>query len=383
MRAIFGLLVAGMTLSGCAELNSIQYQFDNWSGASNVSTIDAKQRVVLTNTAARRDDKSHAFQVCVEQSPDTFSVFASSGSLSVETKEALAKAAVAVAESGASLAFRTQLTQAQSNLLYSICALSAAGALSDRAVRSEIRRFQNTLLAALAIEQVTSPYRGPITTTLTGDAAAEAGRNVEEAQAKLDAATKQRDAAKTAVADKEAALAKPGADVPTATKAVEDAKKALAEAEAKVALAEEILKASRNSLSAVAKGQSGGTTNIMTGNGSGVSSDVANAVSDIVDSALNRGVILDNCSEILFEAPEARDVNNAYILPYDSRVVELCREAVRTYMTAYAEREAAYAECIRKDGVCSAGGAPPTPAAGRRVASPPPPAPLAEPGPQK
>ncbi|MCF4166868.1 hypothetical protein L2U69_14540 [Zavarzinia compransoris] len=344
MREFLVLAAAALGLGACAEWSTVQYKFDNWTNEPYVATIDAKQRVIVAVPGEKRITENADgeavtrtdYQVCVEQSPDVFSFLSASGSLSVETKEAVAKAVAALAESGGSMAFRTQLTQAQSNLLYNICALAAGGRLSDRAARAELRRFQNTLLAALAIEQMTSPNRGPIASLVGGTSAANLGEGVEAARKKLDAATatltdlqaKERDAKAAAEKDPPPAGAKEDYDA---------AKAATKKAEGDVETATKVLEAAEHVLSATASGTVGGTMIIDTGNGNGVNQHVAAAVVQVVDTALNRGVLIDNCVEYLFEG-------NAKESP---AIFEECSKVFAAYTNAYVARQDAITQMIQ------------------------------------
>lgn len=341
MHKFLVMAVAALGLSACAEWDTVQYTFDNWADKPNVSTIDAKQRVIVTVPGREHTTKSADgqeiirtdYQVCVEQSPDVFSFLSASGSLSVETKEAVAKAVAAVAESGGTMAFRTQLTQAQSNLLYNICALSAGGRLSDRAVRAELRRFQNTMLAALAIEQMTSPNRGPITSLVGGTSAASLGEGVEAAQQKVQALEKK-------VTDLQASAdkLKPADNATTEAQEKYDAAlKDVKQAQGDLETAKLELKAAEHALAAAASGTVGGTVVIDTSTGNGVNKEVAAAVVQVVDAALNRGVLIDNCVEYLFEG-------NANT---DSQMFAECHKVFSAYTSAYESRQAAITQLIQ------------------------------------
>lgn len=352
---IFSVLVAAVAISGCAELNSIQYTFDGGSGEPYVATIDAKQRVIaVAPQVVRRTTydaqgqptsftETEVMQVCAEQSPDVFSMFSSFTSLSGEYEAAAIKFATALVESGGSLAMRTQLTQAQANFLYNLCALSAAQKLPDAAVRAEMRRFQQTLLAALAIEQVTAPYRTAPQITVSGESAATQAAGAEEAAAQLAAKEEALEKAKTAQANAEKALNEPadGADMVALENEVTKQREAVKKATADRDLAKLQLDAIKGSLSAFARGDADvGAVSVKAGS---TSDHVATIVKGILEAALNRGALLDNCQEFLYEG----GMNSANPL-YQSKIVDQCINAMNKYAEASTKAIEANADVYRK-----------------------------------
>lgn len=313
MRLIM-IIASAAAISGCAELNSIQYTFDTDKGEPYVATIDAKQRVIVASPQTVRRTtydasgkptsftETEVMQVCAEQSPDVFSMFSSSTSLSGEYQEAAIKFATALVESGGSMAMRTQLTQLQSNFLYNLCALSAAEKLSDAAVRAEMRRFQQTLLATLAIEQVTTPYRSAPQITVSGQSASSLADGAKAAAAELDAAEKT-------LKDAEAALtaAETARDTAITNNTLTDALEAEVAKKQKEKdkasddrdRADLKLKAIDGQLSAYASGRAEtGTVNVSP---ESANKEVAAIVKEILEVTLNRGALLDNCQEFLYE----------------------------------------------------------------------------------
>ncbi len=350
IAGICGLLI----VNGCAEFNSIQASFEG--DRDRVATIDAKQRVISINP-----DGKGGIEVCVEQSPDAFSVFSGSASLSAEAQAEFAAAlAAAYSESGSSLAFRTQVTQAQTNLLYTLCQLRSNGALSNQAVRAEIRRFQHTVLGLLAIEQLTSPYRQSPAQQILTTSNASAGQEV--------------DARQQEVADKQEAVKTKEGELKAAEKAVADAgdnatgeqrtavetKKAeLASAEKDLEIAREKLRAARLAVTATAGGQLG-TINVFAPPENGtISKEVAQAVVQSLDIVLTRGVLVDSCVEaVLEQGREPLPASTAGTTLQQDLVNSECLKVFATYVAAYAANEAsrneltnARADFVRQIGI--------------------------------
>ncbi|WP_439550868.1 hypothetical protein [Falsiroseomonas sp.] len=241
MRGATILPLALTFLSGCANLNSI-YRAEDMAGrdgtVARTTLIDTEQRAI--NTILRRefvtrpDGNLHLDRnnqpvreayatICAEKSPDTFS--AQSGSLSggLELPRATGTIAAALAESAASIALRTQLTQAQAELLYRICEAYANRAISGFEVHRQLRRFQNTMVALLAIEQLTGAVQVQ-NVALTTAASATTDRAVIAAQRNLDAA-------RVATQRAEEAVTKAAEDQAGAAAAADQAAAAVAQAE--------------------------------------------------------------------------------------------------------------------------------------------------------
>lgn len=340
----FGLALSLSTVAACsAEWNSVQHEFA--ATTNKVATIDAKQRVV-----AMQENQKKLLSVCVEQSPDVFSFLSSSTSMSAETKKLVASLAAAAAESGGSLAFRTQVTQAQANLLYTVCQLHAAGGLSDRAVRAELRRFQQTLMGILAIEQLTAPTRQMAAQQVLTTSNASVGKDVEVAQAKVDAAKKAVDDAETAVkaaqgeVDKTtpAAGASPSEEHKKALRTKDEKDTALAKAKDDLDIAQKQLQAARLALTASASGAQQSVINVYTSPGGSVSDKVAESVVRIAETTLHRGTVIDSCIERILEE-DAKDISDTAWM--------ICDNAFKTYIQTYAASNAAYDEAMKADSV--------------------------------
>lgn len=358
------LLAISLSSVGCANFNSIHRQFD--TQRQKIVAIDAKQRVVTVNRNNTRSvDETGSFsdhtqavapatgarltEICVEQSPDVFSFLSSSGSLSVEAKAAAVALAMAMAESGGSMGFRTQVTQAQSNLLYALCQFHANGVVSDKVVRTELRRFQNTLLGALAIEQLTSPRSAAPTPKPVESSDTKAGvAAITKALEELSASEKQLRASRDALKLEEEKLAK----TPKEPKEAYDAQQAkVGEATKDVGTKEEAVKAKRTAVDAAtvaaakpaeAKPDAEKQAAIT------MDSGVPGAVVASLEIVLNRGVLIDNCVEYMFEdTPTTR----RWSYPGDTKsgdpLYGLCARTIETYLRVW-EKNAALLAPNRK-----------------------------------
>ena len=170
---IFGLV-------GCsANYNSIFRTAEN--DKPQTILIDAKQRAIISNKLKEQ------LVICAEKSPDVFSVLSSAGSGSAAYKAVEVQGSYSSSESGASIGLRTQLTQAQSEYLYYLCQLYASGSISKASVETEIRRFPTTIVALLAIEQLTG-YAKPNFVAIGGQGAAGKAENLGGMQRAVDLA---------------------------------------------------------------------------------------------------------------------------------------------------------------------------------------------------
>lgn len=139
---------------------------DKDAGAS-VAFIDAKQRAILTT----RDAKVVKF--CAEPSPDALSALAASQGFSFSKPGAAEIAAtLSVAEGASSIGLRTQSIQLMRDVMYRYCEAYMSDMLGKPAFESLHRRLQSSMVAILAIEQLTGAMRPPAV-TLSGTVVSE------------------------------------------------------------------------------------------------------------------------------------------------------------------------------------------------------------------
>ncbi len=145
-----------LSITGCANLNSIFRKTDTEEGRAETILIDAKQRPITVN---RVTDRSQPI-TCLARSADALSQAAASGNLKItQPSGSGGEAGFATAEQVSSIAFRTQVTEAQQEFLYYLCQLQANGVLKNGEVADNLRHFQNTMLAMVAIDDLAGAAR--------------------------------------------------------------------------------------------------------------------------------------------------------------------------------------------------------------------------------
>lgn len=133
------------TLCSCANLLTSTKSIN----LKNSSTaIDIKQRVII------RGDKG----ICAEPSPDAFSGLGMSNGLSLKsTSGQSANLTNSLSESAAFIGLRTQSIQLLRDSMYRLCEGYNSGAISQEDFATMQRRYQNTMMGLIAIEQLTGP----------------------------------------------------------------------------------------------------------------------------------------------------------------------------------------------------------------------------------
>ncbi len=156
-------LIAVFLVSACGNAQWTTYHRQGRVDHGSVIAVDARQRF-LHVTANERNE----LRICAERSPDVFATFASALAAGVTTQDVTGILGASSAERGANIGLRTQTTTTQAELLYRLCALHANGAISASELAAQLRRFQNTMVAMLAIEQITG-YARPSLLTIGAD----------------------------------------------------------------------------------------------------------------------------------------------------------------------------------------------------------------------
>ena len=173
MKHWIAVIAASMILSGCgANFHSINRSFSPSTGESRL--IDAKQRAIISIV-----ESSGSFRgICAEPSPDalqaTAAAFSGSGSVSKEDIAAALNLATSSTESAASIGLRTQTIQLLRDAYYRICEGFLSKGLDEVSYDVLQRRFQNHMIALLAVEQLTGVVKAE-QIALTSQSAADAG----------------------------------------------------------------------------------------------------------------------------------------------------------------------------------------------------------------
>lgn len=188
-------LMALVLISGCANVTSI-HRKDKISHEDGVSviTVDAKQRhlMVVPEPYPSNENK---FRICAEAAPDVFSAYASSLSANIGLGPSEQDAALAnsIAETAAT-AERTQTVNLLRESMYRTCERYLSGALTKEQFIVQAARDQRSMVAVLAIEQLTGAVRakptiisGPSTSSSVIDGTG-AARLIEKFSAEEDTA---------------------------------------------------------------------------------------------------------------------------------------------------------------------------------------------------
>lgn len=223
-----------LMLGGCANLTHYNNASTSKIGKNNkqqLLSIDAKQRVVATTV------NSNQIRTCAEPSPDALSAIAASQGFSLNDGSLEAALKNSVNEGAASIGLRTQSIQLMRDAMYRLCEGYMSGSLDNLTFETLHRRFQTTMVAILAIEQLTGTVKAPAV-SIGGDASAGNAELVakyteltESRKALLDSATSARDTyktgdyekAKTALETKKTTVSSEDGD---STNALTDAEKA-------------------------------------------------------------------------------------------------------------------------------------------------------------
>lgn len=152
-----------LATSGCAGLT--HYNSSEWAyGGHTTHFIDAKQRIVSTGKTRDRETGQDLYMVCAEPSPDALSAIAAAQGLSLSKDDIQAAFSSSLTEGAGSIGLRTQSIQLMRDSMYRLCEAHMSGFIGDLAFETLHRRFQSSMVAILAIEQLTSVARPPAIT---------------------------------------------------------------------------------------------------------------------------------------------------------------------------------------------------------------------------
>jgi len=317
-------------LSGCANMTDFHIRENLSNGHATQTLVDAKTRAIIavpTSTSAFNGSVMATLKFCAEPSPDALSAIAASanGSLSVKDKAQIA-AAFQIAETASNIGLRTQSIQLMRDSMFRLCEQTASGTLTSVQFETMFRHFQNSMVAILAIEQLTGTVRPAAVALSTGvtygstkDIATltESAAKAETAAADATTDAKAKDEAPTAAkakadaylkdasASDEASLPPDKADGYRPLKqAVTDATAAKAAAEVAMTNANETLAVYKMGMNAIGGGDlaTNGTAVASGGSGSSVTDNsaqvIAAAVLQIVDREVGSGFFRENCATL-------------------------------------------------------------------------------------
>jgi hypothetical protein len=222
---VLPVMVLIVLVSACARLNTIQRNKSLPADTPHVVSIDAKQRVILSNPGQSRtgEDKNPAIvRFCAEPPPDVFTALASSlgaeASVSQSTTtDVAARLAATISENAATIE-RTQTINILREAMYRNCERYLSGAISEDEFIVQASRDQQLIIQVLAVEQITGVAKSQSTALTTVVKSAAGGVSNASlavlADAKKDLDAKRADLAEAVEAAETLAPSGPCGDTP-------------------------------------------------------------------------------------------------------------------------------------------------------------------------
>ena len=163
------VLLTCLTVSSCARLTSIYRSETIPTEGARVVAVDAKQRLLLTNTVGNSKQRIRRF--CAEPPPDVFTALATSlgADLSLGAgpdPSTAAKFASSISEN-ASTVERSQTVNVLREVMYRNCERFLSGAITTDEFIVQAARDQRLIIHVLAIEQITGAARAQATALTT------------------------------------------------------------------------------------------------------------------------------------------------------------------------------------------------------------------------
>lgn len=146
------VLALCLLLASCANLHSI-YRKKNLDDKSTAIAVDAKQRFLIS-----RED-TDLRKVCMEPSPDVFSVLSASLGASAEYKDVSASLRMQLAESAATIGLRTETIQLLRDAMYRICELAWNDDMSGETAALLHERYQKSMVTLAAVAALADAAR--------------------------------------------------------------------------------------------------------------------------------------------------------------------------------------------------------------------------------
>ncbi|MEP7006935.1 MAG: hypothetical protein ABI810_13200 [Sphingomonas bacterium] len=172
---LLSALSLGAILAGCAETTSIYHNRAMRPGTA--ITTDAYQRSVFVTQEPDENvprqaglSKPTQIRLCAEAAPDTFSALSASLAAEGDVVKKNASIAAAINQSGATIE-RTQTINLLRESMYRTCERYLSGAISKETLIVQAARDQRSMVAVLAIEQLTHVARPDSTVLSAGSTA--------------------------------------------------------------------------------------------------------------------------------------------------------------------------------------------------------------------
>lgn len=161
----------GVLISGCANMSTISRTTPLPGDRNNLGKaihLDAQQRVVYAKSFG---------VVCAEPSPDAIQAIAASLGLGVSVPQGgQGSLAGALGNAVSSIGLRTQSVQLMRDALYRVCEMYYGKGLNGPMVMQLHQRYQDILVALLAIEQLTGAVKAD-QSTVNANSSSGAGTN--------------------------------------------------------------------------------------------------------------------------------------------------------------------------------------------------------------
>jgi len=159
-------------LSGCASFT--HYNKERDLSGNKAVFVDAKQRGIYK--AKRTETANNVTKtwegVCAEPVPDAISSLAATLGVDLSlTDKGNLGVSQSIAEGVSSIGIRTAAIEALRDIMYRNCEAYALGGVSNIGLETLQRRFQSTMVAILAIEQLTGAVRAPAVTIVSESSA--------------------------------------------------------------------------------------------------------------------------------------------------------------------------------------------------------------------
>lgn len=187
-------------ICGCASMT--HFNKERSAGDKKAFFVDAKQRGVYSVKKTKGTGATAVSWegICAEPAPDAISSLAASLGVDLTlTDKGKLGVSQSISEAAGSIGIRTAAIEALRDIMYRNCEAYALGGISDIGIETLQRRFQSTMVAILAIEQLTGAVRAPAI-ILTGSSSTGSADAIVDLTTKTELARKSLDDAKSAEA---------------------------------------------------------------------------------------------------------------------------------------------------------------------------------------
>ncbi len=163
-------------------------------------SVDAKQRFVFM-----KGDENGKRVICAEPSPDALSAIVSGVTIGASGTSKIFNSAFSNAEAASSIGLRTQSIQLLRDGMYRLCEAYFGGIIDKDETNRRMARYQDTMVAILAIESLTGVVT-PQQVVLSGNSGASIGGEIDELTKKYTESIENEMVAEQELAASEQAL---------------------------------------------------------------------------------------------------------------------------------------------------------------------------------